>query len=417
MAVSRHVFVLATVLLLTTAQQAIPSIAADPGSQGSDLEVAHLYYEEVPTGIAVTSNGRMFSNYPSGLDLNNSAYQVAELTSFASETAYPSVELNNPPAGRINYSTTPATSSNDASHLIGVQSVAIDPYDRLWILDTGRAMDNTGALAPASPGGPKLVVVDTNTNRTVDTINFPPNIAYPQSYLNDLRLDFRPNLQGTTGKGVAYITDSSQVGRNGIVVVDLGSKQAWRHLDNTRVVRATDQFVGFIWGEPATYSSPSPGSPTAYSATGSDGIALVDNGDTLYFTTNAGRNLYSIPTAFLRDRSMNSELRAQAAVQSRGQHGWSDGLQQDTNNLVYSGGLDTNSVNYYDPASAQLVPYIRDPRIGWPDSLWVQTLARSNASYLWFTSNQLWRSPSRRQKPLVLFRAPTVNGGRILSPQ
>src|SRR3954462_1150718 len=64
-------------------------------------------------GIAVSSTGRMFSNYPSGLDPNNTnngsngKYAVAQLMGNSTEKAYPSVEINNPPGGAINYTTTP----------------------------------------------------------------------------------------------------------------------------------------------------------------------------------------------------------------------------------------------------------------------------------------------------------------------
>lgn len=57
----------------------------DPLTYGPKLELVHLYYDEFPTGIAVSSTGRMFSNYPGGLDSNdtnngeNGRYTIAEL--------------------------------------------------------------------------------------------------------------------------------------------------------------------------------------------------------------------------------------------------------------------------------------------------------------------------------------------------
>lgn len=61
----------------------------------------------VSTGIAVSSTGRLFSNYPLGLDRTDTSYQVAELTGNTTEVPYPSVALNTPPGGAINYTTTP----------------------------------------------------------------------------------------------------------------------------------------------------------------------------------------------------------------------------------------------------------------------------------------------------------------------
>lgn len=87
--------------LLVSSQQLIQ----DPGRAGPALEVVHLYYDEWPTGIAVSSTGRKFSNYPGALDKNNTnngsngKYTVAELTSNTTEAAYPNAEWNNPPGG------------------------------------------------------------------------------------------------------------------------------------------------------------------------------------------------------------------------------------------------------------------------------------------------------------------------------
>jgi len=51
---------------------------------------------------------------------------------------------------------------------------------------------------------------------------------------SEVRIDLRPNITAS-GKGVAYITDSSSEGRNGLVIVDIGAQQAWRHLDGMSI--------------------------------------------------------------------------------------------------------------------------------------------------------------------------------------
>lgn len=59
----------------------------------------------------------MFSNYPGGLDPSNTKngtnniYTVGELTSLTKEKPYPSVEMNSPPGGAINYTTNPPSLS------------------------------------------------------------------------------------------------------------------------------------------------------------------------------------------------------------------------------------------------------------------------------------------------------------------
>lgn len=86
-------------------------IISDSVRYGDPIELVFQYNNEWPTGIAVSSKGRKFSNYPPGLDpgnLNNGTngkYTVAELTGNSTETPYPSVRINNPPGGSINYTT------------------------------------------------------------------------------------------------------------------------------------------------------------------------------------------------------------------------------------------------------------------------------------------------------------------------
>ena len=83
----------------------------DPGVYGPEIEVVHLYWDQFPTGIAVSKEGRRFSNYPGALDPNNTyrgetpKYTIAELFPNNTERAWPSAEINQPPGGAINYTT------------------------------------------------------------------------------------------------------------------------------------------------------------------------------------------------------------------------------------------------------------------------------------------------------------------------
>lgn len=259
--------------------------------------------------------------------------------------------------------------ANYQDHLIGVQSVVVDALDRLWILDTGRALTSDGTLVPASVGGPKLIGVDLTTDTIIQTIVFPASVATPFSYLNDVRFDLRGNLSGaSSGAGVAYITDSSNEGRNGIIVVDLGSGEAWRRLDGLPAVRAEGQFVAHIWGEPLYGLPQGADGPVGYAPVGSDGITLSADGEELFWSQVAGRYLHGVPTARLRDRGRAGDVLAQAAVVNRGQKGVSDGFESDTNGLVYVGNMEQNAVNWYNPANGTTGVFVRDTRINWIDT-------------------------------------------------
>ena len=280
---------------LALASSCAAQVISDPGVYGPPLELVHLYYDEWPTGVAVSSTGRMFSNYPGGLDANdtnngsNGKYTVAELTSNTTETPYPSAEMNNPPGGAINYTTTPATGANYAEYFIGVQSVVIDSADRLWVLDTGRVAEPNGTLVNAVRGGPKLVGISLSNNTVFQTIIFPDTVAYPDSYLNDVRFDLRPNVTAS-GAGVAYITDSSSQGRTGLIIVDLGTGESWRHFDLSQYVQPDRQFLAYVWGKPLYGNMP--GEPATFLSFGVDGIALSADGDTLYFGGVGNRYMF-----------------------------------------------------------------------------------------------------------------------------
>ncbi|OAG08400.1 uncharacterized protein CC84DRAFT_1194609 [Paraphaeosphaeria sporulosa] len=362
---------------------------------------------DIGPGITVSRSGRKFSNYPPGLDANNTnngsndKYTVAELIGNNTERAYPSAEINSPPGGSINYSTYPASGANYQNYLIGVQSVVLDPLDRLWILDTGRALTPNSTLVPASYGGPKLVCVDLSTDAVVKTIIFPSTVAYADSYLNDVRFDLRSQLT-ESGQGVAYITDSSTEGRNGIVVVDLGSGESWRHLDGAAEVRSNRGFVASVWGEP-TYYIPGPGQPLTYLPFGADGITLGADGNDLYWTSFGSRTLYSLSTERLLDRSL---------------HSVSDGMETDTNGFVYAGNMEQNAISFFNPNNASSTLFVRDSTINWVD-----TMSTGADGYLYFTVNQLSFSAAfcpgtdRRVRPFVLMRAKLPGNGTRVSVQ
>ncbi|MFJ9565121.1 L-dopachrome tautomerase-related protein [Streptomyces fuscichromogenes] len=105
--------------------------------------------------------------------------------------------------------------SDLAGHFQSVQS-AVDPADRLWILDTGSPL-----FGASSYGGPKLVAVGLRTDRIVRKILFPSDVVPSDSYPNDVRFDLRRGAEG-----MAFITDSG--GDNGIV--DLATGRSWRRL-------------------------------------------------------------------------------------------------------------------------------------------------------------------------------------------
>ena len=95
-----------------------------------------------------------------------------------------------------------------------------------------------------------------------------------------------------------------------------------------------------------------------------------------------------------------------------GETGLKDGLESDSNNLIYAGNIEDNSLSVFDPTTGSFQTLIRDPRFSWTD-----TLAVGFDGYLYWTENQLWRRPAhwkgqeRRQRPWALFRIKLDGGG------
>ncbi|KAI1803090.1 MRJP-domain-containing protein [Daldinia bambusicola] len=375
---------------------------SDPGVAGPPLEVAHAYYGQWPAGLD-----------PSNVyDGRNNVFAVGELTSLTKEVPYPNLEINQPPGGAINYSTVPPTGKNYQDYLIGVQGIVVDALDRLWILDTGRVLTVDNVLLQSVYGGPKLIGVNLENNTVFRTIVFPPTVAFGDSYLNDVRFDLRPSL----GEGFAYITDSSAEGHNALIVVDLGSGESWRHLSLITAVKSISQFLPFVWGEPLYYAQFQ--LPYSTFPIGGDGIALSADGETLYWGPFASRFMYSCPTAKLRKRGESSELLAQQSVTSSGQKGVSDGLETDSNNMIYVGNNEANAINMYNPFNGSVFTFVRDPRINWVD-----TMSVAEDGFIYFTVNQFnlgrltYPKIDRRKPPFALFRAKLPNGGTKALPK
>src|SRR3954453_5943422 len=140
---------------MTTVQQRQLPQAQATGT----LEEVARFDGAMPTGVAVSHTGRIFVNFPKWGD--EVAFTVAEVRD-SELIAYP-----NEVASR-------ADSADPADALISVQSVVVDPVDRLWILDTGSPL-----FHPTSYGGPKLVCIDLASERTAATILFPQDVALP----------------------------------------------------------------------------------------------------------------------------------------------------------------------------------------------------------------------------------------------
>jgi sugar lactone lactonase YvrE len=351
------------------------------------LEVVATFSGAMPTGVTVANNGRIFVNFPKWGD--NVEYTVAEVK-HGKTFPYPNADINGYKSG-----------DNQADKLVSVQSVVVDPTgNRLWILDTGSI-----GFGPTSLGGPKLIAVDLNSDKVVKKIIFPTDIALTTTYLNDVRFDLHRGVEG-----MAFITDSTSSGPNGIIVVDLATGKSWRRLNDHSSTKPDPEFVPVVEGE--ILQMRLPGQPPARFSVGSDGIAISPDGKILYYCPLTSRHLYRVSVDALTDQN-RSDAEVAATVKDLGEKGGAgDGLESDAQGRVYLSDYEHNAIRRRN-LNSEIETLVHDRRVLWPD-----TLSLAADGYLYFTANQVERQAAfhngqdLRQKPYVLFRV-KVDGTRI----
>jgi sugar lactone lactonase YvrE len=344
------------------------------------LEPVAYFSGAMPTGITVSQHGRIFVNFPKWGD--EVQFTVAEIRD-GEPVAYPDEAMNQ-------------TNPDDpAAALVSVQSVVVDPADRLWILDTGSPL-----FQSTQYGGPKLLCVDLTTDQVVKKILFPQDVALPTTYLNDVRFDLRRGSEG-----MAFITDSAQKGPNGIIVVDLASGESWRQLNDHLSTKAEglQTFLPIVEGRPFLEHQPD-GSVKQGADMGSDGIAISADGARLYYCPLGSRKLYSVDTDALIDRSLDDRDVAATVTDEGDKGGASDGLESDAAGHIYSTNYEHNAILRRLPGG-KWETVAHDQRLLWPD-----TLSVAADGYLYVTANQLHRQAryhkgrDLRRKPYILFR-------------
>ncbi len=407
----------------------------------------------MPTGVTVSRDNRIFVNFPRWGD--DVPFTVAELV-HGKAVAYPNEEINNWPGRKLANPNAFMDEQANQIHFVNVQSVVVDPADHLWALDTGAPN-----LKNTVPGGPKLVCIDLATNKVVKTILLPPETAGTNSYMNDIRFDLtvgdrgpqdpqtapgskpssdpdkpapdpsHPNAErsagatgfivgglGTPGEdtskkdaafmkahdihGTAYITDSSSLGPNALIVVDLATGKSFRRINQHVSVLGEPGFLMFAEGRPVYKTEPGkPPEPVVFAA---DGIAISNNGKLLFYCPINSTRLYAVSTEALRDRT-KSDADVEATIRVVTGKMPSDGLESDAAGNVYMSDPVTDSIHRWSPTTGLTETLVHDPRLLWPD-----TMSLSDDGYLYVTANQLNRQPTMhngqdlRIKPYTLFR-------------
>ncbi|MDB5312435.1 MAG: major royal jelly protein [Gemmataceae bacterium] len=352
------------------------------------LELVGTFDGAMPTGVTVSKAGRIFLTFPRWGDAVEAT--VGELTKDGKVVPFPDAEIN-----RLD-------PKNPAGCLLTVQSAVVDPLDRLWLCDTG-----TVNMGPVQPGGAKLLCVDLGSNKVVKTLPLGEPGVLKTTYLNDIRFDLRRGEEG-----LAYVTDSSATGPNGIVVIDLKTGKTWRKLTDHPSTKADKNFMPIVEGR-VMMERPGAKDPPKHLKIGADGIALSHDGQKLFYCPLASRRLYCVATDALADPDLPDETAA-AAVEDLGDRGFaSDGLEVDDKGRLYLTNYEHNAILRRSP-DGRYETLVYDNRVLWPD-----TMSIGQDGFLYFTANQLHRQPrfhggkDQRIKPYVLFKV-KIEAGPVL---
>ena len=291
-------------------------------------------FDHQVTGVAVVEDGRRFVNFPRWTD--DAPISVALVGEDGSVTPYPDEKWNS-------WRNAKANEMDVGQHFVCVQSIVADGQGNLWVLDPG-APGNEKILE----GAPKLVKIDLKTDTVTKTIPVAPDVALQGTYLNDIR--FSPD--GRTG----YITDSGT--RGAIIVIDLETGEGWRALDGHASTQVDKSVKVTIGGKPLV--RPDGRQPTF----ASDGIAISQDGETLYYQALTGETLYSIPTAKLA-KDVSEDDRA-GAVETVAKTHVADGLWMSKAGDFYLTSPGDYAITRLAGDGVETV--LADDRLRWPDT-------------------------------------------------
>jgi sugar lactone lactonase YvrE len=211
--------------------------------------------------------------------------------------------------------------------------------------------------------------------------------------------------------------DSSNEGRPGFIMVDLGTGESWRRLtQDVSVLRGANSVPSYI-GHPFYFEQK--GRPIGWEQEGLDGIQLSPDGKRMYYSPLSTNQLWSVPTANLRIRDdvASAEIYAHANVSNHGGRGGNaNGFEGDSNGLIYQLMPEHNAVYYFDPADGLTHAFMRDPRVLWPDGGSIGA-----DGYLYLNINQLFFQPGwnngmdMRTHPGAILRVKLPNGGNKMT--
>lgn len=320
------------------------------------------------TGVAVSPDGRVFTNYPYWLDKHN--YSVIEVKN-GKPVPYPDANWNSFKKG-----------DNGDNKFVCVQAVVADEKGYLWVVDA--AGIDLGSVYQKSNKVIKIKLADNSIERIY---KFPENVAGKDSYINDIRID--------NTNGFAYMTSSSN---GGIVVLNTKTGDSRFVLHDAPSVLSDPAYHFSFNGKEFTKADGS------IPKINSDGIALSPDKAWLYYKPLTDDKLYRISTTLLRDFATPLKTISNK-VEDLGHFITTDGMEFDKNGNLYLGDLEKSSIVKITPDLKMHTLVTDADKLIWPDSYSI-----SNDGYLYISISQIQLMPwfnnnvNKTEKPYKILR-------------
>lgn len=341
-------------------------------------EFASFGWGNQPTGVAASSSGRVFVNFPRWFK-NHTAPSVAEVVD-GQMVPYPDKQWNSWKEGK-----------DPSSMFVCVQSVFVDHMDRLWVLDPAAAF-----LGNVS-GSAKLIHINLTTNQVVRSYELPSTVAPWHAYVNDVRIS-------EDGR-YAFLSDSNL---GGIDILDLETGSARRLLSDHPSTHAEPGVVTSVEGK-LMYMGP--GVAATFQ---SDGIAVLHDGATeyLYYHAVTAYTLYRLPVRSLVNTSLSDE-QLSSMIETVAASGIHDGMLASTvrrngHAALFMTAIEKDGIDFMCIGGAtEVLPLVADSRLQWPDSMAINAV--NGKSYLYVTASQVNTSPfilgaNPRRNPYAMYR-------------
>ena len=296
-----------------------PDLTGTPQLEASALEEVLAYAEPIGN-VAVNREGRIFFTvHPESRPSGNKLLEYVD----GASVPFPSL------AGQLSLFDTPL-------------GVAIDQFDRLWIIDHG----NHGM------GTARITAIDLSSGEVLRNQVLDKTIAPAGSYLQDLQIS-------ADGLTIVIADASFWAKKPALIVYDVETGDARRVLEGhlsvsaeDYLIRSNDRDMTFGGGIVALRG-------------GVDGIALGP--EWLYFAALSGSGLYRIRLSDLEKEALPPGKLA-SLVERYSDKPLSDGLSVDTAGGVYITDVEHSAIFRVGPGEG-LTTLIQSQEIRWPDAL------------------------------------------------